>query len=72
MAYTTPDVESIAHAIERKPFADQLEKIGIPPKIARVAEIFGRVRIQGAEFVGHDVPTPPPQAKSAFSPGAGV
>src|SRR6516162_8111166 len=53
MADSTSNIENVLHVIERKPFAYQLKKIDIPPIIARVAEIFSRVRIQGAKFVGH-------------------
>jgi hypothetical protein len=56
MADATPDVESIPYAIERQPFAHQLEKIEVPPIIAGVAEILGRVGLQGAKLVGHHDP----------------
>src|SRR5262245_14755053 len=53
MADPTSNIENILHVIERKPFAHQLEKVEIPPIIARVAEILGRVRIESAKFVSH-------------------
>ena len=53
MADAAADIEYVGHAIEREPFADQFEKVGIPPIIARVAEILGRVGIQGAKFIDH-------------------
>src|SRR6516162_10532947 len=56
MADPTSNIENILHAIERKPFAHQVKKIEIPPIIARIAEILGRMRIQGAKFVGHRGP----------------
>jgi hypothetical protein len=56
MADAASNIENILHAIERKPFAYQLKKVKIPPIIARVTEILGRVRIQGAKFVGHHAP----------------
>ena len=54
MADAAADIEHFADPIERKPLADQFEKVGVPPIIARVAEIFGRVGFQRAKFVGHD------------------
>src|SRR5215831_19411749 len=53
MADSTSNIENILHVIERKSFAHQLKKVEIPPIIARVAEILGRVRIEGAKFVSH-------------------
>jgi hypothetical protein len=53
MADPTSNIENILNAIERKPFAYQLKKVEIPPIIARVAKILGRMRVQGAKFVGH-------------------
>src|SRR6516225_11244836 len=53
MADSTSDIENILHAIERKPFAYQLKKVEIPPIIARVAEVLGRMGIEGAKFVSH-------------------
>jgi hypothetical protein len=53
MADSTSNIEHVLHAIERKSFAHQLKKVEIPPIIARVAEMLGRVRIQSAKFVGH-------------------
>jgi hypothetical protein len=53
MADTAPDVENISDPIERKPFAHQLKKIGIPPIIAGIAEILRRMEIKSAKFIGH-------------------
>src|ERR1700675_1395744 len=53
MADPRSNIENILHAVERKPFSHQLKKIEIPPIIARVAEILGRMRTQSAKFVSH-------------------
>jgi hypothetical protein len=63
MAEPTSNIENILHAIERKPFAHQHKKVEIPPMIARVAEILGRVRIEGAKFVSHHG-SPPERGRS--------
>src|SRR5262249_42524096 len=53
MPNTAPNVEHIAHAIERKPFGHQLKEVDIPPIVAGVTEILGRMGLQSAKFVGH-------------------
>ena len=53
MADATADVEDISHSIERKPPGHQFEEVEVPPMIAGIAEMLGRVGIERAELVGH-------------------
>jgi hypothetical protein len=52
VADTATDVENVMRLFEGKAAPDQLNEILVPPIVARIAKVLGRMRLKRSEFVG--------------------